>query len=186
MTIKSCLELLAQADATIQDNTTGDITAAEVRQLFKDIIDTFSPAYGVITCTSSVETLTATPAVLAPFTSIINATSGYYTANLTNGSVTRLRQGAAGCTDFIICDGQVEGPNNDLVTIQVFKNGAPTPYEVSVTTQGVGRPVGFNIAGITYSDNDPVFDVRVSGDAGNKTFTDVTLLVQAQAVRSFV
>lgn len=186
MTIKSCLELLAQADATIQDNTSGDITAAEVRALFKDIIDTFMPAYGVINCTSRVETLSATPAVLAPFTSVLNATTGYYTANLTNGSITRSRQGAAGCTDFLICDGAVEGPQNNLVNVSIFKNGAPTGFEASVTTQGAGRPVEFNIAAIAYSDTDPTYDVRVSGDTGNKTFVDVTLLAQAQAVRSFV
>jgi hypothetical protein len=190
MTIRSIVDLLAEVNAKINDNNVGDITPAELRQLFVDLLDTVSPAYGAIECSGDSISTTATPQVVAPFTASINATAGYYTVNLTNGSVTRLIASAsiAGATDFIIVDGAVEGGNNELVTLALYKNGAPTPYEVGVTCQGAGRPVGFNLAGITYTDGatDAVYDVRVTGDAGNKVFSDVSLIVQAQPVRSFV
>lgn len=186
MTIRSILELVAQANATLVDNTQGDISADDVRNLIVDFLETMSPAYGVIGMTSDVVNLTATPQVLAPWTAILSETVGYYVCNLTNGTVTRSRQGAAGCTDFIIFDGEVEGPVNDIVRIHLYKNGAPTGYYTDVTCQGTARPIGFNVSAITYSDNDPVYDIRVSGDTGNKTFTDFRLICQAQPVRSFV
>lgn len=39
MTVRTRAALNTQADTTIQDNTTGDITAAEVRAMMKDIVD---------------------------------------------------------------------------------------------------------------------------------------------------
>jgi hypothetical protein len=189
MTIKSIVELLAQADTTLADNTTGDITASDVRTLIKDFLDTMSPAYGAIRLTSQVIALTGTPQTLAPFASVVAANAGYYTANLVPGNVTRLIASAslAGATDFVIIDGNVEGPNGDLVTISLYKNGAVTAYTTSVTTTGAGEPVGFNLAAISYTaaPGDAVYEVRVSGDAGNKTFSNTTLLCQAQPVRSF-
>ena len=191
MTIKSMNELLAQADATIQDNTTGDITAAEVRNLVKDFIDSVRPNYGVISCTSTVETLSATPQLLAPFTATNSLTVGAYTSNLTNGSVTRLVAGhtppLTGATDFITIDGSVEGANNALVTMALYKNGAPTGFELSMTTQGASRPVGINFAGLIYTDSssDAVYDVRAYGDAGSFTFLNVLILCQSQPVGSY-
>lgn len=185
MTIKSCVELLAQADATIQDNTTGDITAAEVRALFKDIVDTFTPAYGAILL-GSTETLSATPTVLAPAISQLVATAGYFTTNLTNGSVTRTMGGVVGGTEQVIIGGEVEGANNNLVRVELYRDGAPTSYYMDVTCRGAGRPVGFNIAGILYHEGDTTYDIRATGDAGSYVFSDVRLIAQAQAVRSFV
>lgn len=185
MTIKSCLELLAQADATIQDNTTGDITAAEVRALFKDIVDTFTPAYGGIDIATT-ETLSATPTVLAPATVQLVATPGYFTTNLVNGSVTRTMGSVVGGTEQVVVNGEVEGANNNLVRVEVYRDGAPTGYFMDVTCRGAGRPVGFNIAGIIYHEGDATYDLRATGDAGSYVFTDVRMIAQAQAVRSFV
>jgi hypothetical protein len=187
MTIRSILELLAQADATLEDNTTGNITPADVRNLIKDFLDTMSPAYGVITCTSSVEALTATPAVISPFTSILAATVGYFTANLTAGSVTRALNGIAGASVRFTLNGDVAGANNTAVTISIYKNGAPTGFQTTVATRGAANPVSFNIAGLTYNDTDAVYDVRAITDTnGSYTFSNVVLLCEDVPVRSFV
>ena len=189
MTIKSMNELLAQADATIEDNTTGNITPSDVRSLIKDLIDTISPAYGAIGITTPVVfPLTATPAVLKPFDASLANVPSHYTNNLANGSVTRLvtSAGLAGATDFVIIDGNVEGPNGDLVTIALYKNGSPTPYTTSVMTTGASEPIGFNLAALSYTAADAVYEIRVSGDAGNKTFSKTSLICQSQPVRSFV
>ncbi len=148
MTIKSIAELLAQADATLPDNTTQEISPADVRQMFRDFLDTIAPAYGVIACSSTTETLSATPQVLAPFTSALAAVAGYYTTNLTNGSVTRLVQtaGLAGATDFVVASGSVAGANNANVLVELYKNGVATGYKASVTCSGAGDEQGFNIA----------------------------------------
>ena len=190
MTIRSVLELLAQADADLPDNATGLISPADVRNLIKDILDTVSPAYGAIQCSGVTKVLSASPVVLSPFTATVTATAGYYQANLTNGTITREigTVGIAGATDFFIADGAVEGTNNDLVTVVLYKNGAPTPYSVSVTCQGAGRPVEWNATGLIYTaaPGNAAYDLRVFGDAGSKIFSNIDFLIQAQAVRSFV
>jgi hypothetical protein len=186
MTIRSILELLAQADATIEDNTTQQISAADVRNLFKDFLDTMSPAYGAIQCTSVAETLGATPQLIAPFTSQAAVTAGYFTSNLTNGSVTR-SSAVAGITDFIIASGSVAGGNNNNVVVEIFKGGVATGYKASVTCAGAGDAQAFNIAGITYTAaGTATYDIRATGPAGSYTFTDVSIIAQAQPVRSFV
>lgn len=188
MARKSVNELLAQADATIQDNATGDISAAEVRNIIKDFIDTMAPSYGVISCTSSVETIPGgTPQVIAPFTATLQAAPiTEWSANLTNGSVTRALNGVAGNTSRVTVDGDVEGPNNNLVEVRLYKNGAYTGFSVSVTTGGAGRPFGFNFIGIIYNDTNATFDVRAVGDAGTYTFSNVDLICENVPVRSFV
>jgi hypothetical protein len=185
MTIRSIVELLAQADATIEDNTTGAISAADVRNMIKDFLDTMSPAYGAIACTSTTETLSATPQPLAPFTSTLATTAGYYSANLVAGTITRSSP-VAGVTDFIIASGSVSGGNNNNVLVELYKNGVATGYKCSVTCTGAGDAQGFNIAGLTYTAGSAEFSLRATGPAGSYVFTDVTLLVQAQPVRSFV
>jgi len=189
MTIKSMNELLAQADATIEDNTTGNITPSDVRSLIKDLIDTLSPAYGAIGITTPVVfPLTATPTALVPFDTNLANVPSHYTNNLTAGQVTRLvtSAGLAGGADFVIIDGNVEGPNGDLVTVALYKNGNPTPYTTSVMTTGAGEPIGFNLAALAYTDVDATYEVRVSGDPGNKTFSKTSMICQSQPVRSFV
>jgi hypothetical protein len=190
MTVKSMDELLAQADATIEDNITGAITPSDVRTLIKNFIDSISPGYGAISAVSVVEAVTAVFGVIAPWAAQVAATAGVYTTNLTNGSVTRLIQSAAlaGGTDFIVADLEVEGPNNNVVTVALFKNGVSTGFEMSATTQGAGRPVSLNLSGLVYTaqPGDAVYDLRAAGDATNYTFTNLLLLIQTQPVRSYV
>lgn len=190
MTIKSMNELLAQADATIEDNTSGAISPSDVRAIIKDLIDTISPAYGAIGITTPVAfTLSATPTTLTPFDTNLANVPSHYTNNLSAGTVTRLvtTAGIAGATDFVIIDGNVEGPNGDLVTIALYKNGNPTPYTTSLQTTGAGEPVGFNLSALSYTSGaDAVYEMRVSGDPGSKTFSKTSIICQSQPVRSFV
>ena len=186
MTIKSIVDLLAQADANLPDNTTGLIDPSDVRTIIKDFLDTISPAYGAIRRVGGTMAVTASPAPITTYTTNVTATAGFYTNNLTNGTVTRSRQGAAGCTDFIICGGAIEGANNAQVRVELYKDAVATGFYVDVVCRGAGRPVGFNIAALQYSTTDPVFDLRIGGDAGTYTIAEASILAQAQPVRSFV
>jgi hypothetical protein len=189
MTIKSIVELLAQADATIEDNTTGNITPSDVRALCKDIIDTMSPAYGVLQASASFAFLlpTSPPAVLKPLATVVQATAGYFNASAANGWIRRLvtTAGLAGASNLVLVSGEVDGPNNDNVNIELYKNGVATGWRSSVVCQGAGEFVGFNIAGLTYDTVDTEFDLRVSGTGGTKNFRNIVILIQAQPVRSY-
>jgi hypothetical protein len=188
VTIRSILELIALADTNLPDNTTQLISAADVRDLIKDFLETMSPAYGGIRLASQALTLSATtPVSIAPFATDVIATLNYYTNNLVNGTVTRLGATLGGTLDFIIASGSVSGGNNNNVTVELFKNGVATGYRASVTCSGAGDRVGFNIAALEAIDAaNSVYDIRAMAPAGSYTFTDVLLLVQAQPRRSFV
>lgn len=187
MTARSIVQLLAQADVTIEDNSTGAISAADVRNMIKDFLDTIAPAYGVIQCASVVESLVVTPAqLIAPFTSVAEQTTPQFAVNLTNGSVTRTLGGIAGATCRITIDGAVEGGNNNDVTVRLFVNGVASSGQLSVSTRGAGNPVAFNLSALTYNAVDAIFDVRATTDTpGSFTFTNVLLLCENVPVRNF-
>ena len=185
MTIKSIVQLLAQADTDIPDNTTGLVDPADVRVLIKDFLDTISPAYGSMSRTGGTIAVTGTPQVITPYTTNLAATDGFYVNSLANGTVTRQMQGVAGVTDFIICQGALDGPNNSQCRVTLYKDGVSTGFFMDVVTRGAGKPVGFNFACLQYSTTAPVFDLRISGDAAAITITDLNITAQAQPVRSF-
>lgn len=189
MTIKSIAELLAQADATLADNTVGDISAADVRTMIKDFLDTIAPAYGAMTLTGpSAELLSPTPAVIAPWTTNNVATPDYYLVSAANGQITRLiaAAGLAGGTDLITVSGGVNGANNSNVTVELFINGAASGIKSSVTCSGGTDIVGFNFAGLRYNAVDTTYELRASGPAGTYNFSNVEMILQSQPVRSFV
>jgi hypothetical protein len=190
VTIRSINELLAQADATIEDNTTGAITPADVRNMFKDFLDTIAPAYGAISLPTASKALSPTPSAITPFTSVVQQTANVYLASAANGNVRRLinTAGIAGATDFVVISGTIAGGNNNTVRLTLYKNGAPTPYTTSVTCTGAGDFQGFNLAGITYTDGaqDATYAIYASGPAGTYDLADLFLVAQAQPVRSFV
>jgi hypothetical protein len=186
MTIKSIIELLAQADATLPDNTTQEISAADVRQMVKDIVDTMSPGYGVGRIVTASIPLTLTPTKITPFASS-DTTTGYFTANAAQGTLTRTLGGVAGSTVQTIASGQIAGNNGNEVTVTLFINGTATPFRQTVTTSGSSNRIGFNIAGLSYvGPADAVFELRASAPSGTYTFEDVIFIVQAQPVRNFV
>jgi hypothetical protein len=192
MTIKSMLQLLAQADADLPDNSTRDISAADVRVLIKDFIDSITPAYGTLQLSTQTKTLNATPSKIAPFSSSFGATPGYFTTNISDATVTRQVSTAliAGASDLIIISGAVSGANNANVLVRLFKNGVATGYLTSVTCSGAGDDQGFSLVGITYTDagdGDAVYDLRASSSsAGSFVFSDINVVVQAIPVRSYV
>jgi hypothetical protein len=188
MTIKSIEQLLAQADATLADNVTGDISASDVRTLIKDFLDTIGPGYGVLNLTTLSKACTATASVITPWTAVEEQTAGYYNISVANGQVTRLvtTAGLVGATDFIVATGSVNGPNNSQLTLELYKNGAPTGIKQSVTCAGTSDNVGFNLTGLEYTTVDAVYELRASSvPNGNHNFSTVQLLCQSQAVRAF-
>ncbi len=188
MTIKSIEQLLLQADTDLADNTTGQISAADVRTLIKDFLDTIGPSYGVMNLTALAKACTNVASAVSPWTAVEEQTAGYYTISVANGQITRLvtTAGLVGATDFVTCTGSVNGPNNSNLTLELYKNGAPTGIKQSVTCTGTSDNVGFNIVGLEYSTADAVYELRaLSVPNGNHNFSNVQMLCQSQAVRAF-
>ena len=183
--------LIAQATADFADNTAGAITPVKLRNWATAFLDTMAPAYGAIQRITAlvIAAVVGTPTVIAPFTTQLALTVSDFSINLTNGSVTNLIGTVPGKSTRFTIDGMVEGGNNNVITIALFINGVASLYNQSIVTNGVGTPVGFNFAGLTYQTVNTVMDVRVTanaGSAGNYTFTNLSLLAENVPVNSFV
>lgn len=185
MARKSINELLAQADATIEDNSIGAISPADVRNMIKDFLDTMRPSYAGMELLSVVKSVTATYDVIAPWATQLIANNAEWTTNLSGGTIVRSLNGVVGNSTRITLDIDVEGPNNNLTTFALFKNGTQTPFEMSGTTLGAGRPVSLNFSGIVYNDVNATFDLRVKGDSAIFTLTNGLLILENVPVASF-
>jgi hypothetical protein len=185
------VEMNQQINTLLANNTTQLITPTALRSVLNDFVDSLRPGYGGINLLSlSFNVPVSPPGTLTPFNTIVVATAGVYAASAANGQVTRqiTTAGLQGATDFVICNGAVAGPNNDVINVELFKNGVATGYRATATCQGVSQPVDFGFSGISYtaaSAGDALYELRVNGAAGAHTFSNVILLIQTQPVNAY-
>lgn len=147
MTISSILAMKARALLDFPDNNVGQITPALLRNFFIDLLDTVSPAYGIIRLASQVLNLSGVPVVVAPYISNFTETAGYFSNSLAAGQVTRTLNGAPGSRVLVVAGGGVGGPGGREVLIQLYKNGLPTDFSQTVTTTGAGNRQSFSFTG---------------------------------------
>ena len=184
---KDFVALLQEAATNLPDNITQLIEPADIRNLIVNILDTIRPLYGAIQRAAVLAGVVLDPVTyvkLSPFDTTF-ATAAEMLADLPNGQVTRVLSGVVGATVQVQISGDVEGGNNDQVTVRLFANGLPTGFAQSVTCGGAGRQIGFSLTGITYVTADTAFDVRAVGNAGSYTFNKVNLICQNVPVSSF-
>ena len=188
MAIKSMVELIQQAETTLADNVTQDISAADVRLMIENVVDSLAPAYGSMELETKVQAIDATPTALTGWTFVVAEADTAYLCNLLAGTVTRkvTSAGIAGATDNTLVSGAVAGNVNDVVDITLYRNGAATSFGTTITCQGVGRPMSFQMNAWNYSTVDAVYDVRVSGSTGTATFSNVIIIARAIPVRSYI
>lgn len=164
---KSILALLTEADTNVADNTTGDISAADVRNLIKDMIDTFSPGYGIVSSESlSMAALGVTPRVI-PYTTTLAATAGY-TVGLAAGTIKRLAQGLPSTVNRVSFYADVAAPAGDEMVFSLFRDGIDIPGGITVSGQGIGNRVqaAFSVGTTAEDALDHVYDIRVSKITG--------------------
>jgi len=183
MTRKTVLALLAQADATLPDNTTQAISAADVRSMVKDIVDTFAPGYGIISSDSlTLVALGVTPRVL-PFTDIL-AQTPEYTIVLATGAVTRLAQGLPTTVNRISFYADVAAPAGDEMVFSLFRNGVDIPGGITVSGQGIGNRVqaAFSVGTTSPDGANYTYDIRASkltGGADDVELNSVRFIVES-------
>lgn len=185
MTIKSIDALLIEAATVLADNNVQAITAAAVRNMIKDMLETVQPAHSMIALNSVALALNAAPQAIKPFNSVVLDTPGFYSTDLPNGAVAHLA-GAPVIEDVVTASGNVSGPNGNDISLILFHNGAATPFSIAISTAGPGNVIGFTLSGLLRTAGNAVFEVRAFGAAGNYTFTNVKLSASRQPVRSFV
>ena len=174
--------LIAQADATLQDNITGLISAADVRQMIKDFIDTMTPGFGAVgRATQTLPTLGVAPQVVTYDDTM--ALTADFTANLATGEITRQALGLPTVNNRITFYAGVEGPAGSEYLFTLFRDGVSVPGGATVSGQGLGNPVQvtFEILNATPIVGNPVYKVmasKISGAAANTNLIDVRFIAE--------
>lgn len=180
---KAITALEAQADATIEDNTSGSISPADVRAMFKDFLNAIRPAYGVLQQTGNPsQNLGLTPTKMLwnnAQDSDINETN----SSAASGRISRLERGTSSLTMSV----NVACQSGRFITATIYKNGVATPWRVTATGAGNGNPVGMSVTMIDYADPAAYYEVFLTAET-NATTTVVSngaMILRVDPVNSY-
>lgn len=181
---KSIVELEAQADATLEDNSTGSISPSDVRTMVKDFLNAIRPAYGVLQKTApSTQVIGLTP-VIMQWTAAQDSDPLQTNSSAAIGRITRTERG----TSTINFTADLECQNGRFVTFTLFKNGVATTWRVTGNGGGTGNPIAVALAAVDYADPAAYYEIFVSAElAGtNVALSNAGLILSVDPVNSFV
>jgi hypothetical protein len=184
MTRKTFAELTTEVGALLPDNTTGEITPADMRTMLQDILDSIIPAYGAMVI-SSQYTLAAVGQThkALPFQTVIAETTPEFVCNAAGGTVQRAQSIAS---TQILFQADFSGPSNREVICTILADGVATPFVGRVQTGGSAVPVSLNLVALQYKASPCVYSIGVTTDSGvnDVVFSNATLICSAVPVRS--
>jgi hypothetical protein len=182
MARRTIAALLAEATANIPDNSSGLISPADVRDLFKNLADTFSPGYAAVARASLVLPALGLPPQIVTYDTQLVLTPDY-TVNLAGGSITRLAGTLNPTFNRVTFACGVAAPNGNEVVFQLYRDGVAIPGGCEISAQGAANIVlaTFSLPSATTDGLDHAYDVRatkVSGGADNVTLTNVRFILE--------
>ena len=183
MTRKTMLALLAQADATIEDNTAGNISALDVRQMIKDVVDSFAPGYGILSADTTLLPLLGVTAQTVHYVTVLSLTPEY-TASVAAGTVTRLAQGLPTTVNRVSFYCDVAAPTGNEVAFTLARNGVDIPGGTTVTGQGAGNlaNASFSVGTTSPDGADYTYSIhakKLTGAAADVTLTSVRFILES-------
>lgn len=167
-------ELRNQANTDFADNSSGQISAADLRNFCVDMVDTMSPGYAVLgLSTSADEDVPATPpVVITAFDTAVLDTEPF-TLNLGAGTITSQANVTADLSVDVTCS--FAGARQ--LKLQLYRNGASTPYAAERDGEGASSPVIMSLGGVIEANIGDVFDLRGNMDQTTSTTVQFTELV---------
>lgn len=182
-------QLVAQANTTLPDNATQDISAADVRDMFLNFLATMRPAYGAMRQSGNlVKALTSVPAVLAPWSVVATETPPEMVCDAALGTITHVistlgNAGAECRASFFI---GVSGPPGADLTFTLYINGVASTIIGRVTTTGVNNVVTVVLTGLSFHASDTINEIRVASSANaNFTFSNGNFRLENVPVIAF-
>lgn len=178
----SIADLVAQANTTLPDNATQDISAADVRDMVKNFLATMKPSVAsIVRDTSLVLALSAAPVVVKPWNTVRATDPPEMVPNLTDGSIAHAISslGNANAMTRVTFYIGVSGTAGAELTFQLYANGVATGFLSRISTSGAGNVVNAILAGLVPANTDTTYDVRVqSSNTANYTFTNGLLRLE--------
>ena len=187
MARKSLNELVAQATAALPDNSTQQISPADVRTMFTDFLDTLQPTYGALSLTSRQQTLNSTPAVVLNFMTVDITFPPEFICDAAAGTIKRELAGVPKLNTRFTINGDFIGPQGPDVTITLYANGQPTTWQQSVSGQGTAGYATFSFSGLDRIDEDTIYDLRARSNTNGTTVTweNFVFLAENIPIRDF-
>ena len=184
MSRKSVQELLAQADATIEDNTAGMVSPADVRNLIKDFLNAIAPAYGYIRQTGApAQNFGLTP-VKVLWNNATDSDINQTISSAANGQITRLERG----TSTINFTMDIECQSGRFITFTLYKNGVATSWRITGVGAGTGNPVGVAMTAVDYADPAAYYEIFATAELANTntTISNGAFILSVDPVNSYV
>jgi len=183
MARKTMFALQQQADATLADNTTHDISAADVRAMFKDFIDTMTPGFGALGAdTATLVALGATP-VMVVLPNLLAITADFTSFGPTSGQLRRNALGLPSTNTRVTFYAGISCDTGNEIVFSLYRDGVNVPGGCTISGQGASNIVegSFEVINGVPVAGDPVYEVRaskISGGIDDVELTDVRLILE--------
>lgn len=163
MVRRTILELLTAADNTLPDNSTGEISPADVRDLIKDFLDTMAPAYAALSISSAIAQAVTVSDTVMVFSAVRVAQAPEWTAAVPASTITNSAPNVTRVTFNV----DILAATNRTLTFTLYANGVATPWTVSNQGDGTGNPQAVSMTAIHdgSADASTVYTMRVRADA---------------------
>ena len=172
---KSLNLLIEQALAALPDNTAELITPEKVRTMFTDFLDTLQPTYGALSIATKQQVLNTSPAIVVGFQAVDISIPPDFICDAALGTIKRELTGAFGTvpklnTRFTI-NGDFIAPAGHDITLTLYANGVATPWQQSITGNGVANYSTFAFSGLDRIDVATTYDLRARSSNNGSTVT---------------
>lgn len=175
-------QLVAQVAAAFPDNTAQEISPADVRSVFGNVLSTLRASFATMRRDLSISLpLSPVPTIIKPWSVKPYEDAPETVADLALGTITKQVSslGNATTTDRITFYIGVAGTAGVELTFVLYRNGVATDIIARVSADGNGNVVNVTLSGVLVHSDDSVYDVRVSStNSANYTFTNGTFRVE--------
>jgi hypothetical protein len=178
---KTITELRQEFLKSFEDPSTSGINEGKLFDFLANMLDTYTPAYGVLATPGPfARSLTTVNAVL-PWQAEYLAQLPEYSTNPATGAITR---NEAITSNRIYVNVDVELATNREVELTLFANGLATPWRTKAIGSGSGRPSVASFEAINYSAVPVTYQIQALVDtATTVTFSNGVFVVTAVPVR---
>jgi hypothetical protein len=179
----SLSQVLADAATSFPDNISGAITPLILRTWIGKLVEAIRPAYAYVSRVTGTEVVGISDIPVVCDTSFVSGVVDY-TPTPATSILQRLEHGVT----VLEFTADVVGTNGTIVTFTLYQDGAATPWRVSGTLAGAGKPVSVAMSAILSSTSQASYQMQMKIDTGSQTLTlsNVLFTAASQLVWEYV
>jgi hypothetical protein len=147
------------------DNTAGDISAQDIRDLLVSMTGAYGELY--VTSTAATQVIGTSPTIVTAWDTVGENDGAVVIPSHSNNNM-RVTQGGVYCLQF---DMSFVGSNSTTYTMQPYIDGVVHHTKVIRKTNSSGDIGTYHTTGIATLVADQVVDIRVSADGAGKDYT---------------